>query len=297
MNHRLAKGVRITAIGLSALFMANCASMVKMPDVKSVRKIGIVSIYMPTPEIKSKGGVKGIVDGVKNIKAGTDLNKVALQEIMISAVNSYESILGSMGHWEVVPLKSIVYDSIYKQALQPPKVDLGDSRLANSKAGKFAAKLGNAVVEGVASGGSFLQKPYDDMYCIQFDWVDTDAAALGEAAKKLGLDGIAVIKMELSHQLPKIAFTGPMGITKVYPIANQHMLVVDRKGSIVVDTRLKPLKSIKSDKKVPMLVGPKTGDNGYTFTDKDNEIVTYVNDTFSKSAVELKSALTAELIK
>ncbi len=299
--------IKIKLICLLIIITSCAAPLVKLPEAKSVKKIGIISLYMEE-RLASKGGIAGLVEGVKKIK-GENPNEYAAKQIIESAFRSYKSSLNSLNRWEVVDTKDLIAKEDYKKYFgQIEGDDLKNSNLSekekkimNSKVSKKIMQVATSLKD--VSNRSDVFVPFENMAALTIPKNQSKSKqlrlrSLGNLAKKLNLDAVVIIKFDIGAKRTGGMSVFQGSVYKALPTIYNTILVVNQDGDAVIDSQRKPLEVTKADKQVRFYARDKNKRfKGYVFYDKDNKVKTYIKAAISDAASNMRSQIEMGFIK
>ena len=292
---------------LILLFITGCATpLVKLPNAKSVKKIGIISLYMQE-ELADKSGISGLVESVKKIK-GENPNEYAAKQIIESAFRSYQTNLNSLNRWEVVDTKNLINNREYKlffgqierDDVDNPDLSKKTNKLLNSKVSKKIMQFASGL--GDKSNKSNVFVPFENMAAYDHDFKKANSnkkyLQLGDLAKKFDLDAVAIIKVDISARRTGGASIFKGGVFKAKPVIRNSLLVVNQDGIPVIDSSREPFDETRAEKQVRFYAkNSKKQFKGYVFYDKDNENKTYINAAIADAAANMRSQIEMGFIK
>lgn len=212
-----AVGLVACAIAISSL--TGCACLVKKPEITRVRKIAVVSVYSNSVIYNLSGG-GDLTTGIAALKALASDSKSGTQRfggtrIVEAAYQIFSAELGKIPGWKVMPLSELENSSQFTEWKASVKKVNGE--------GAFLSELSEKNWTQHASLPRVTVSRHDGP-------TSTPARLLAEAAKKLGVDGVAVVAFDVAYQ-NYTAFGGTGSATTSVAVG---LKVVNPDGQIVV---------------------------------------------------------------
>jgi hypothetical protein len=309
MFKQLAK-VAIAATVTFGLF--GCASIsVKNPEIKSVKKIAIVSVTSnyQIHDVKDKEQAQSDADlaslgrslvAAVEKKSNSDSIKAQVQVVTHGAA-ALSDMFSKLDGYSLVSVADVVANPAY-QAKFAPKVE-GDSKAAGAIANLLqAAAVSDWVVpEGMGTIPLAVVAPSGNSKSVTFvngkkvaSPTEQTRAALGQLCADLGVDAVVIAQVKLAYKKPFIAVTsgGFLGFgeerTTRKPVVETDVAVIDAKGKLVLVTK-EGWKQFEGDA-APMLLK-----NQVDLADKKGESIKSYNDTIDASIQELSANIAKAL--
>ena len=279
---------------LSMLLLSGCAKKILIrPAIDNVKKIAIVSIYMNRDlyNIKSPKALQGENTFARLAKG---LVKGALQKVITKGERErnqiitygakvYAKQLRSIENWQVISLKKVIINDAYKNLMSP---DTGKGiKFFQKTEGSYWIKpkgMHHIPVSSVVQSGKRIYAGSAK------DPTEDARKVMAKLCKSLGVDGVALVELDLGYRFGKVAKVTMFGKTSAKPTISSSVVVVTSDGSIAVNTGLivKGQGTRYEGKSVKMV------EKDYPFFQhKDNKIVNSFNIAVEKSAVGMKKKL------
>jgi len=212
------------AAPLLGIFLMGCgASIIKKPEILSVKKMAIVSVVMNTDtynieKAKQKSGLD--VRALKKmVGMEEDIDTDQYLQLVTAGLDSYQKELNSMAQWELIPIAEVLDNESYKTSqwqgkpffISPP--EMHQIHYAD------VAKTGTTTyVDGKEIHEEARKK-------------------LGQLAKDLGVDGVVIIEIDFGYEpvfLSGMKGTGLLsGIrAPAKPSVSSSMVIITKDGAI-----------------------------------------------------------------
>ena len=218
-------GVRILGTAAGALLALNgCASIVKKPEINTVTKVAVLSLYanQTVPEEKGRGVV-------------TQWDNAFRMEVAENALHAVEQELANKMNWEVVPGQTVIQSPAYQEAFAP-KANTSSEGL-NKAMGMFA----KVVQQG--HDARFFTPPGmhpillhgekgQSSSCWGNNCPPDPKTRLAELAKQLGVDAVVVVQLDYCYGggTWSLGGTGEAKMT-----AGTAIRAVSKDGQMIVD--------------------------------------------------------------
>jgi hypothetical protein len=295
------------ALALAALLLfGGCATVLKKPDVLTVKRIAIASLYA-NYEIYDVKSAKSQKEGLNLLKAvvTTQVRKHeqvetdARLQITTYGLKVFFENLDALEQWDLVPPAEVIESAEYKDFFT---TDHG-SKLKNL-IGSVGKKL--AMTEWVVPPG-MERIPFESVAktgsrkVVNGKEVHEEARAkVAQLCQALNVDAVAIVQIDLAYKKGMLSgmsgtglFSGVLG--RATPNVSAAMVMINKDGKIVAQTS--PIARgggtrFESDGAAPMLK------KGVVYLkDKKGKAVHAYDEAVEKSAVALKEKITKEFAK
>ncbi len=206
---------------LSLILATGCGSIVKKPEINSVKKIAILSVYANDKVVEAKG--RGFVKGWKSnfkMQVADDLLKI------------HKKTLRSLG-WRVMDPDKVLTSKAYKKAF---KIKRKDGKPAG-KTMKFLASIAKNIHRNkfFSPAGMFpVQFTKSNKTCYGNGCKISAEQRLAAFAKKLKVDAVAVVQVDFCYQGG--TWTSLGGAGQAFMTAGTSVKMVNKKGVVVLNT-------------------------------------------------------------
>lgn len=219
MDDKSKKKINAVSLLLLTFSIAGCfPSIVKKPDIDQVKKVAILSLYADEKVPNDKG--MGVVTHWDN--------KVRLQ-VAEDALKTYQTELARLG-WRVVSPMKVLESREYQQAFAVPE------KQAGSGMGKLGQLLKNVYQQQFFTPAGMLPIPLDDSAANTRYYGDAaqnnPRARLGEMARKLGVDAVALIQLDYCYGGGTFSL---LGNGQAVISAGSSIKAVNQRGDMVVN--------------------------------------------------------------
>lgn len=288
-----------SVVSLFLIFLlAGCATYIlKKPEVMSVKKLAIVSIYANKAIYNVKAPTTADTDllsAVLKTEAGGQ-ERAARQQALSYGYQVFAERLNEIGSWDVLPPDRIINNEKYQELTSPGDEGTFMGKLINAFAkfgmGQWDTPEGIIYIpiESVVERGSKTVYLGKDKKSPE----EEAREKLASLAQELGVDAVAILKLDVAYEFPKIKFTGPFGKSNAKANVTYDMVAVSKEGGIVIDTK-GDAGRFKSPNNVAM-VDSKTQKGGYYHS--KGKTVEQVNLALQEAAADLKERIEKELEK
>ena len=234
-------------VPLLVLVLTGCASIVLRPAVDDVRTVALVSAYMNREFYNTASPLAGegqaavvslleaagqvafekLVDKAKQPDP-MDMYDPERMRIIAYAVQTYRDQLDALDDWRLLPTEEVVRSHYYRRLIRP---DAGNG---------VAARLVSAYLnqrESVlwVTPPGFHRIPIESV--VEGDRVSEDGArALSDLARKLGVDAVALLELDMAYRFNRFTKITFFGTTFAVPTVSHRLVVVNRRGEVAVNT-------------------------------------------------------------
>jgi hypothetical protein len=203
------------------------ASIIKKPEVLSVKKMAIVSVVMNTDtynieQAKQKSGLD--VRALKKmVGMEEDIDTDQYLQLVTAGLDSYHKELGSMSQWELIPAAEVIDNESYKSSQWQAKP------FFVSPPGMHQIHYGDVAKTGTTT------------YVDGKEVHEEARKKLGQLAKDLGVDGVVIIEIDFGYEpvfLSGMKGTGLLsGIrAPAKPSVSSSMVIISKDGAIAAQS-------------------------------------------------------------
>jgi hypothetical protein len=288
------------------MVLCGCGRILVKPDVFSVKKMAIISVYA-NHEIYNVKSAKTQKEGLSALKAavgkaisrtGESLDSEERIQISTYTLKVYEEMLNSIDPWTVLPTPEVINNQQYKAMMEDK--DMG---AVMAKIKSTLMKVGTA--EWVMPPGlhyipfSSVAKTGSKTYVNGKEVHEEARKKMAALCRDLGVDGVVIIHVDLAYKSGMLSgmrgtgiFSGVLG--RATPSVSTAMVVITKDGRIAAQTSAVTRgggRRYESDA-APMLK------KGVVYLkDKKGKAVHQYNVAVEKSAAGLKEKILKELSK
>lgn len=293
------KLVIMAFVALSWASLGCATSYLKKPEVYSVKKMAIVSLYANTyihdvsvqnPSESNIAKIKGLVD--KDNKLEGD----ELTELVTHALRVYAEELNSIPNWSVASPKEVLSNPKYKAVLSKSKDD--------SDMGKFFSSINKVSRARWISPENMMHIPAEMLTHGKGKTVKTSGKKdpieyakekMAELSKELGVDGVVVIGLDLAYKKSSPSKIKALDIIKTVkdtaePNVAFEVIMVTKDAVLAIES---PLLS-KRGSGYYSTSKPLTMRLGFPYLKDDKSVDAYKR-AIEKSAEGLRKKITKEL--
>lgn len=217
----------ISLLSLTFLATVSCTSIVMKPEVHSVKKVAILSVYANDKVSEKKG--RGFVKGWK-----PEFKMQVAEDIL----QTHSNKLTELG-FKVVDSQEILASDAYKKAFEVKPVT------KNETVNRAVAFIGNLAKDAhrarffAPSGMHPIVFQEDNSNCYGNACETPPQEKLAEFAKKLNVDAVAVVQVDFCYEGG--TFTSLGGAGEAFMTAATSVKMVNRSGDVVVNMPIVPM--------------------------------------------------------
>jgi hypothetical protein len=217
----------ILLVSFLSLIILGCGSIIKKPDIFSVKKLAIISVYANHSiyNVKTKSGQAAIDLGALKTLVGKEDNIETneITQIATAGLEAYFTTLKGINQWAIVDPKTILNHQAYK-AFHDDKSTVYTPAY-NMKLFRF---------EDVADSSSKTWRNGKEVH-------EEARKNLAQLCKALNVDGVAIIELDLAYKpvfLSGMRGTGLFSGVKApaEPSVGAAMIVITKDGTIAAQS-------------------------------------------------------------
>lgn len=296
------KKILFLSVVALTLFIVGCGGILIKPDVYSVKKLAIVSIYMNREfyNIKSPTadeGVNWLGALVKSEVKGFDklYDQKEYKQIITYALKVYAKQLHLVGQWKVLSPARVIKNKKYKYAMNTAGIivpfvgDIVDIAKKEMER-KWVTPPGMHFVpmSSMAEPGKTVH------YGSKKNPVEENRKKIAKICRDLKVDGLAIIELDMGYRFGKLVKLTIGKTTQAKPSISSAMIIITKEGNIAVKTPfiVKGQGRRYEGKSAGMIVNDK-----FRLKHKRGKTVHAFNVAVKKSAIGLKEQIEKEFQK
>jgi hypothetical protein len=217
----------ILLVSLLSLFIIGCGTIVKKPDIFSVKKLAIISVYANNSiyNVKTQSGQSGVdLKALKSLVGKEDdIETDEITQIATAGLEAYVNTLKGLNQWVVADPKSILNHQAYKAF--PGYRSLEYTPAYNMKLISFG---------DVADSGNKRWVNGKEVH-------EEARKSVADLCKALNVDGVAIIQFDLAYKpvfLSGMKGTGLFSGVKApaEPSVSSAMIIITKNGTIAAQS-------------------------------------------------------------
>ncbi|MFH1283023.1 MAG: hypothetical protein ABII27_05105 [bacterium] len=231
-----------------AVVLSSCSSILRKPEVFSVKKIAIVSIYANSDlhDMKAPKNPKTTLNVLKALmgkESDKSLEGSELVQIVTYGLKAYGEQLNSVQNWTVLPPLEVIKSEKYKKLMsQDDQSFMGEilKVFKNAEAEKWVTPVG---MPRIPADNLTYGKGKKVVIKGRKDPVKDLIEKLAELCKELQVDAVAVIGLDLAYKKGMLSSMSGTGLLsgvrgKATPAVASEIIIVSKNAKIAVETKL-----------------------------------------------------------
>lgn len=286
-----------------ALCLAGCTTLIKKPQILSVKKIAIVSIYAnadlhDVKAPKNPTSTLSFLTAMMGKEKDKSIESNELVQIVTYGLKAYGEQLDSISNWSVLPPLEVLKSNKYQELMKEGNDSFMGELLKALKKAEGSQWVTPPAMPRIPADSLTRGKGRTVIIKGQRDPVKYAQMKMAELCKELEVDAVAIVGLDLAYKSGMLSGMKGTGLLsgvrgKATPAVASEIIVITKNAEIVVESKLLSQGGTYSySYSVPMMMKGKPN-----LQDSNGKSVEAYYSAVKKSAEVLKKQINKELSK